>query len=104
VIYRIVIQPAALQMLERIGDKRIQGKILERIEQLQTEPEKRGKPLTEELRGYWSLRAVGQRYRIIYRIENNRVEVIVVAIGLRKEGDRKDAYEIALKLVRAHLI
>ena len=103
-IYRITLQPAALHMLERIGDRRIQSKILERIEQLATDPEKRGKPLTEELRGYRSLRAVGRRYRIIYRIEKDRVEVIVVAIGLRKEGDRKDAYEITLKLVRAHLI
>jgi len=91
-------------MLKRIGDRRIQSKILERIEELETDPEKRGKPLTEELRGYWSLRAVGQRYRIIYRIEKDRVEVIVVAMGLRKEGDRKDAYAIALKLVRAHLV
>jgi mRNA interferase RelE/StbE len=104
VTYQVLIQPAALRMLERIGDRRIQSKILERIEQLATDPEKRGKPLTEELKGYWSLRAVGQRYRIIYRIERHRIEVIVIAIGLRKEGDNKDAYEIALKLVRAHLV
>lgn len=103
-IYKVVIQPAALHMLERIADRRIQNKILERIEQLSTDPDKRGKPLTEELKGYWSLRAVGQRYRIIYRIEKGLIEVIVIAIGLRREGDRKDAYEIALKLVRAHLV
>ncbi len=103
-IYKVIIQPAALRMLESLGDRRVPAKILERIEQLATEPEKRGKPLTEELRGYWSLRAVGQRYRIIYRIDKGLVEVTVIAIGLRREGDRKDAYEIALRLVRAHLI
>lgn len=102
--YRVILQPAALDMLRRIGDRRVQNKILERIETLSHDPDKRGKPLTDELRGYWSLRAVGQRYRIIYKIEKNRVEVIVIAIGLRKEGDRKDAYQIAQRLVRLHLV
>jgi mRNA interferase RelE/StbE len=104
VIYKVLIQPAAFQMLQGIGDRRVQSKILERIEQLTMDPEKRGKPLTDELKGFWSLRAVGHRYRIIYRIERGRIEVIVISIGLRREGDRKDAYEIALKLVRAHLV
>ena len=103
-IYRVLIQPVALEMLKRISDRRIQNKILERIDQLPSEPEKRGKPLTAELKGFWSLRAVGQRYRIIYRIEKGRIEVVVIAIGLRRENDRQDAYEIALKLVRAHLV
>lgn len=101
--YRVIIQPVALEMLRRIADRRVQGKILERIAQLEREPEKRGKPLSDELQGYWSLRAAAQRYRVIYRIEDRRVEVIVVAVGLRRAGDRKDAYEIARKLVRLHL-
>jgi mRNA interferase RelE/StbE len=53
-------------MLARFKDRRIQGKIMDRIDQLASEPEKRGKALTEELKGYWSARAMGRRYRIIY--------------------------------------
>lgn len=101
--YKVIIQPVALEMLRRVTDRRIQGKISQRIGELAQEPEKRGKPLTDELQGFWSLRAAAQRYRIIYRIENRRVEVIVIAIGLRKAGDRKDPYEIAKKLVRLQL-
>ncbi len=48
---------------------------------------------------YRSIRAVGPRYRIIYRIGNEEVLVIVVAIGRRQEGDRQDVYQIAQKLV-----
>ena len=101
--YSVIIQPAALEMMRRITDRRIRGQIFQRIEELAHEPEKRGKPLTDELLGCWSLRAAAQRYRVIYRIENQRVEVIVIAVGLRKAGDRKDAYELAKKLVRLHL-
>lgn len=101
--YKVIIQPVALEMLRCIADRRIRGKVFQRIEELAQEPEKRGKPLTDELLGYWSLRAAAQRYRIIYRIENQRVEVIVIAVGLRRAGDRTDAYEIAKKLVRLHL-
>lgn len=101
--YKVIIQPVALEMLGRIKDRRIREKIFQRIEELAQEPEKRGKPLTEELLGCWSLRAAAQRYRIIYKIDGQQVEVIVIAVGLRKAGDRKDAYEIARRLVRSHL-
>lgn len=60
--------------------------------------------MREELMGFRSLRTVGQRYRIIYRVDRNRVLVIVVAVGLRKEGDRNDIYRLAQKLVRLRLI
>ncbi len=53
-------------MLEAIQDRRVRDKIRDRIDGLAQEPEKQGKPLTGELTGYRSLRAVGQRYRVIY--------------------------------------
>jgi mRNA interferase RelE/StbE len=91
-------------MLEGLSDRRIQGKICERIEGLRSEPEKQGKPLTEDLSGFRSLRAVGQRYRIIYKIERQRVVVTIVALGIRKAGDRRDIYELAKKLIRLRLL
>jgi len=50
------------------------------------------------------VRAVGQRYRIIYRVEDERVTVLVVALGIRKQGDKKDVYELAKKLLRSDLL
>lgn len=104
VTYRVIIQPAALKMLKTISDRRVQKAITDRIEGLATEPEKQGKPLTDELAGYRSLRAVGQRYRIIYRVEKGRVLVLVVAVGMRKEGSRKDVYALAQRLIRLRLL
>lgn len=91
-------------MLAEIKDRRVQGKLSQRIERLREDPEKQGKPLTEELAGYRSVRAIGQRYRIIYRVERQEIFVLVVAVGLRKEGSRADVYALASKLLRLHLI
>ncbi len=45
------------------------------------------------------MKAIGQRYRIIYRIEREKVIVVVIAVGIHKEGDRADIYRIAVKLL-----
>lgn len=89
----------AKQSLTKIKDKRHQQLLIERIEQLQNEPEKQGKALTQTLKGYRSIRAVGQRYRIVYKVEKQEVSVIVVGLGLRKEGSRKDVYAILQRLL-----
>ena len=91
-------------MLEAIQDRRVRDKIRDGIDGLAEEPEKQGKPLTGELTGYRSLRAVGQRYRIIYRIEEGKVLVLVMALGIRKEGSGKDIYALAQKLLRLRLL
>ena len=91
-------------MLCEISDRRVREKIRDRIDDLEEEPEKQGKPLTGDLTGYRSLRAVGQRYRIIYQVERNKVLVFVIALGIRKEGSKADIYELAKKLLRLHLV
>ena len=77
-------------------------KIQERIDDLTQEPAKQGKPLTADLASYRTVRAVGQRHRIIYRVEDERV--VVMAVGLRKQGSRKDIYQLAKKLLRLGLL
>lgn len=94
----------AKEMLRKIADRRIQEAIVQRAEGLVFEPGKQGKPLSGELVGFRSLRAVGQRYRIIYRVEHHKVWVTIVAVGIRKEKDRSDIYTLAQKLVKLHLI
>lgn len=101
---RIVITPTALQLLADISDRRIQQAIRDRIDGLAHDPEQQGKPLGAELAGYRSVRSVGQRYRVIYRVERQQVLVAIVAVGLRKEGDKKDVYAVAKKLLRLRLL
>ena len=102
--WQIIMQPIAEKLLADIGDRRVRESISKRIDGLAIDPEKQGKPMIDELRGYRSIRAVGQRYRILYKVEAERVIVLVVALGIRKEGDKKDVYELAKKLVRLGLL
>lgn len=102
--YEIFIAPTAQKMLAGITDRRIRQIIEDRIDALANEPDKQGKPLAGELQSYRSLRAAGQRYRIIYRVEREQVLVLVVVVGLRRAGSRGDIYALARKLLRLRLI
>ena len=95
---------AALRLVEAIPDQRIRRLISQRADQLATSPEQQGKPLMGELAGFRSIRAVGQRYRIVYRVERREVTVLVVAVGRRRSGDKSDVYELARKLLRQRLL
>jgi mRNA interferase RelE/StbE len=90
-------------MLQQIKDKRVREKLVERIDSLTEEPEKQGKPMVADLAGYRSIRAIGQRYRIIYKVEEERIIVFILVVGIRKEGDKGDIYNLARKLVRLGL-
>ena len=97
--FEIQLTHLELEMLTNIKDKRHQKALISRIDKLKIEPEKQGKPLTGQLINYRSLRAVGQRYRIVYQVENDKVVVLVVGIGLRKEGNKEDIYNLLQKLL-----
>ena len=96
--YKIALTDLATQMLKEIPDKRIQRKLAERIDRLAHDPEQQGKPLRGILSGYRSVRAVGQRYRIVFKIKEQQVIVQVVGIGIRKEGSKTDIYDRLQKL------
>lgn len=102
--YGLEITPTALEMLKRLKDRRITAQIVERIDRLRNDPEKQDKPLLGELKGYRSVRVAGQRYRVIFKVRDKTVIVIVVAVGIRKEEDKKDIYELARKMIRLNLI
>jgi len=91
-------------MLKGIKDTRTRKSIMERIGRLAVRPVEQGKPLLGELAGLYSVRAGGQRFRILYSVEKGKVLVIVVAVGLRKEGAKKDIYLLAKKLLRQRLL
>lgn len=91
-------------MLGDIQDQRVKQKILDRVNELQDHPELLGDPLTDDLAGCRSLRAVGQRYRVIYRVEHDKGRVLVVAVGIRKEHDKRDVYAVAKRLISLRLL
>jgi mRNA interferase RelE/StbE len=102
--YTVVWTATAGDQLGEITDRRVPQPIFDTTKQLDDEPAKQGAPLTRELAGFRDLRAVGQRYRVLYRVEEARRFVQVVAVGLRREGARDDIYELARRLLRIGLI
>ncbi len=102
--WRVEIAKTALEHLKEITDLRVRKNLFKRIEQLENDPDGQGKPLRNELSGLLCVRAVNQRYRIIYKVENEQVVVIAVAMGIRREGDRSDIYRIAEHLLRSGLL
>ncbi|MDQ6833316.1 MAG: type II toxin-antitoxin system RelE/ParE family toxin [Chloroflexota bacterium] len=102
--WNVVLTPTARTLLQNITDMRVRKAVAKPIEELRQNPEQRGKPLFEELAGYYASRAVGQRYRIIYQLEHHAVVVHVVALGIRKQGDKNDIYTLAQRLFRQGLL
>lgn len=94
----------ALKHAGAIPDQRIRRLFSQRVDQLVQSPERQGTPLTGELVGFRSVRAVGQRYRIVYRVERREIVVVIVALGRRKTGDKSDIYALARKLLRLGLL
>ncbi len=99
--YTVHISTEALKQLKAITDRRIRQGIFDRIEELANDPDKQGKPLRNELAGLRSIRVANQRFRVVYKVEDEQVTVVVVAVGIRKEGDKADIYRKAALLVRA---
>ena len=102
--YRIDVTPTALESLEAITDRRTRGAIVRRIDALADEPEKQGKKLRGWLAGFVSIRAAGQRYRIVYKVDDSKKRVLVYMVGIRREGSRRDVYALAERLVQRGLI
>ena len=102
--WNVIVLPVAIKQLATFKDKRVQEGLKTSLRRLEYEPEKQGKALQDELTGYRSVRVVGQRYRIIYKVDEGTVIVYVVTLGIRKDGDRKDVYALAKKLARLGLL
>ncbi len=102
--WRVELSETAESLLGRISDRRIQEQLIKRMERLADSPERQGKPLSGDLFGYYSVRAVKERYRILFRLHNDVVLVAVVAVGSRKQGDKNDVYSLAQRLFRQGLL
>ena len=100
----VVWTSTAASQLGEVTDRRVRQPIFDSTMRLEDEPARQGAPLTRELAGFRDLRAVGQRCRVLYRVEERQRVVQVVAVGLRREGSRDDIYELARRLLRTGLI
>ena len=94
----------AKRALLKVRDARIQEIIVRRAEQLVDVPEWQGKLLTKRLAGLRAVRAVGQRYRIIYYVHTTACTVHIIHVGIRREGSRDDVYVQADALMRLGLL
>lgn len=77
--------PSAVRAIRKL-DPAVRGRIHDTLEKLGNDPE-RGKQLQLPLRGLRAWRT--GRYRIIYRLIESRIEILVVAIGHRRDVYRK---------------
>ena len=69
--------------LGRVEARSIQSVIDTRL--VHGEPEKVGKPLHGALAGYRRLRTGATR--IVYRVEKQRIEVLIIAVGMRRDEE-----------------
>ena len=102
--FQVVATPLAREMFLEIEDRRVRQQISKRIKELATDPEKRGKPLGDELTGFHALRVSGQRYRVVYGVDFKGKSVTVIGTGIRKQGDKGDIYERLKRLARMGLL
>ncbi|MHB8817334.1 MAG: type II toxin-antitoxin system RelE family toxin [Steroidobacteraceae bacterium] len=81
--YRLLVKPSAAREIESVGSKKDRRRIVDRISVLATEPRPNG---VEKLAGYDDRYRVRQgNYRIVYLIDDSRLEVTVFKVGHRRD-------------------
>jgi mRNA interferase RelE/StbE len=102
-MYKIKLTRIASENLLKV-DIKTRTQIINKIELLKEEPLLLGKALKGPLKELRSIRAAGQRYRIIYKIDKEEIIVIIIAVGIRKVGDKRDIYELMKKYIKTGLL
>ena len=91
--WTLVYATSAARTIKRL-DPAVRRRVLAALQRLRDDPE-RGKPLQLALRGLRSWRT--RDHRIVYRIIESRIEILVVAVG-----HRRDVYERLKKKIAGH--
>lgn len=90
--WNLVYATSAARAIKRF-DPAVRRRMLAALRKLRADPE-RGKPLQLVLKGLRSWRTGD--YRIVYRVIESRIEILVVAVG-----HRRDVYERLKKMLEA---
>jgi len=80
--YRVFFQPSALRELRKLA-RDVQVRILARVEALAKEPRPAGVKRLAGMKGLYRLRVAD--YRVIYRVRDDRLIVLVVRVGHRRD-------------------
>jgi mRNA interferase RelE/StbE len=102
-MYKIKLTSIASENIKKLNIT-VQKQVINKIESLKEEPLLLGKPLKGSLKEFRTIRAAGQRYRIIYKVMELEIIVIIIAVGIRKDGDKKDIYELMKKYIKTGLL
>jgi len=80
VTFKVLLHPKTAKEIQKI-EKQIHARIIQNAKQLCENPDKLGKPLKQS--DYWRLR-VGD-YRVIYEINQNKKQVVILFVGHRNK-------------------
>lgn len=85
-VWNVILHPLVMSEDFKKMDRPAKKLILKSIhKKLTQDPENYGSPLVGPYKGYWKLRVAD--YRVIYRIVKDRVLVIVVKVGIRRNDE-----------------
>jgi mRNA interferase RelE/StbE len=100
--YKIIISDEAKKYLGTL-DVKTRTVISRKIESLKESPYTKGNQLSGNLARFRTIHAAG-RYRVIYEVKTETIMVMVIAVGIRKEGAKVDVYETMKKLLRLKIL
>ncbi len=89
--WQVALTGAAKMDLDAL-DNSVQKPVAKALMKLSESPDRRGHALTGNLAGYRAMVVGKKKIRIVYRLEHDRVLVLVIAIGQRRN---KEVYEAA---------
>ena len=83
-VWKVEVTPAARKQLRKL-DRQVGERIVARLEAIAQldDPHSRGKALTGNLTGLWRYRV--DDWRVIVRIEGQRLVIVVLTVGNRRE-------------------
>ena len=82
--YEIVVTPPAARAIQETLPEQVAFAVIDFITgPLVDNPKRLGAPLRGELEGVWSARR--GTYRVLYRIDDDRREVIILRVGHRRD-------------------
>lgn len=85
-MWRVEIHPLIFKEDFRRIDRAAQARIMKAIhKKLSIAPIEYGKPLVGDLKGYYWFRV--DDYRVIYRVQKERVTVFVIKVGIRRDDE-----------------